>query len=111
MISFHAKVVDLLDVPVSCLTTPQENLTQSQKEQLSMATAGARALWSLSESRHNKEIMRRSGVIPLMARLLQSIHIETVVPIMGCVQQCASQVFPFTLLLSSFYFYFYKLRC
>lgn len=111
MISFHAKVVDLLDVPVSCLTTPQENLTQSQKEQLSMATAGARALWSLSESRHNKEIMRRSGVIPLMARLLQSIHIETVVPIMGCVQQCASQVFPFTLLFSSFYFYIYKLRC
>lgn len=85
------KVVDLLDVPLSCLTTIQENLTQSQKEQLSMATAGARALWSLSESRHNKEIMRRSGVVPLMARLLQSIHIDVVVPIMGCVQQCASQ--------------------
>ena len=94
-------------MPVSCLTTPQESLTLSQKEQLAMATAGARALWSLSESRHNKEIMRRSGVIPLMARLLQSIHIETVVPIMGCVQQCASQVFPFILLFSSFY----KLRC
>jgi hypothetical protein len=92
---------------VSCLTTPQEHLIQSQKEQLAMATAGARALWSLSESRHNKEIMRRSGVIPLMARLLQSIHIETVVPIMGCVQQCASQVFPFTLLLfTSSYFIF-----
>lgn len=86
------KIVDLLDVALSSLTTPQDNLTQSQKEQLAMATAGARALWSLSESRHNKEIMRRSGVVPLMARLLQSIHIEVVVPIMGCVQQCASQV-------------------
>jgi armadillo repeat-containing protein 4 len=86
------KVVDLLDVPLNCLTTIQDNLTQSQKEQLAMATAGARALWSLSESRHNKELMRRSGVVPLMARLLKSIHIEVVVPIMGCVQQCASQV-------------------
>jgi armadillo repeat-containing protein 4 len=85
------KVVDLLDVPLTCLTTPQENLTKLQKEQLSMATAGARALWSLSESIHNKEIMRKSGIVPLMARLLQSIHIEVVVPIMGCVQQCATQ--------------------
>lgn len=86
------KIVDLLDVQLSCLTTPTEILSQNQKEQLNMATSGAKALWSLSESRHNKEIMRRSGVVPLMGQLLKSIHIETVVPIMGCVQQCASQV-------------------
>ena len=86
------KVVDLLDVPLSCLITPRENLSQSQSEQLDMARAGARALWSLSESRHNKEIMRTSGVVPLMGRLLKSTHIDVVVPIMGCVQQCATQV-------------------
>lgn len=86
------KVVDLLDVPLQCLTDTRENLPQAQKEQLSMARAGARALWSLSESKHNKEIMRTSGVVPLMARLLKSSHIDVVVPIMGCVQQCASQV-------------------
>lgn len=97
------KVVDLLDVPLSCLTTTQEFLQQAQREQLAMATAGARALWSLSESRHNKEIMRKSGVVPLMARLLQSIHIEVVVPIMGCVQQCASQVSPLPFFLNTFY--------
>lgn len=56
-----------------------------------MARAGARALWSLSESRHNKEIMRTSGVVPLMARLLKSIHIDVVVPTMGTIQQCATQ--------------------
>lgn len=56
-----------------------------------MARAGAKALWSLSESRHNKEVMRRSGLVPLMGRLLKSIHIDVVVPIMGTVQQCASQ--------------------
>lgn len=86
------KVVDLLDVPLSCLITPIESLLQAQKEQLDMARAGARALWSLSESRHNKEIMRTSGVVPLMGRLLKSTNIEVVVPIMGCVQQCATQV-------------------
>lgn len=86
------KVVDLLDVPLNCLITPRENLAQGQQEQLDMARAGARALWSLSESRHNKEIMRTSGVVPLMGRLLKSTHIDVVVPIMGCVQQCATQV-------------------
>jgi armadillo repeat-containing protein 4 len=86
------KVVDLLDVPLTCLVTLRENLSQSQSEQLDMARAGARALWSLSESRHNKEIMRTSGVVPLMGRLLKSTHIDVVVPIMGCVQQCATQV-------------------
>lgn len=85
------KVVDLLDVNLSCLQTPKDNLNQNLKEQLNMARAGARALWSLSESRHNKEIMRTSGVVPLMARLLKSIHIDVVVPIMGTIQQCASQ--------------------
>lgn len=34
------KIVDLLDVPLNCLITPKENLTQSQKEQLNMARAG-----------------------------------------------------------------------
>lgn len=57
-----------------------------------MARAGAKALWSLSESRLNKEVMRRSGLVPLMGKLLKSIHIDVVVPIMGTVQQCASQV-------------------
>lgn len=81
-----------------------------EKELLDMAKAGARALWSLSESRHNKELMRKSGIVPLMGRLLKSVHIELVVPIMvklskiiikpvttlilylqGTIQQCASQ--------------------
>lgn len=57
-----------------------------------MARAGARALWSLSESRHNKELMRKSGIVPLMARLLKSCHIDVVIPIMGTIQKCASEV-------------------
>lgn len=58
---------------------------------LDMARAGARALWSLSESRHNKELMCKGGIVPLMGRLLKSVHIDIVVPTMGTIQQCASQ--------------------
>jgi len=76
----------------SVLTTPREQLNDVETEMLDKARAGARALWSLSESRHNKELMRKSGLVPLMGRLLKSIHIDVVVPTMGTVQQCASQV-------------------
>ncbi|XP_055710057.1 armadillo repeat-containing protein gudu [Phlebotomus papatasi] len=84
-------LVDLLDVPMRCLVTVWDNLNEDEKAVLTMAKAGARALWSLSESRHNKELMRRFGLVPLMGKLLKSVHIDIVVPIMGTVQQCASQ--------------------
>lgn len=67
---------------ISALQTSRDELAVEEKELLDMAKAGARALWSLSESRHNKELMRKSGIVPLMGRLLKSVHIELVVPIM-----------------------------
>ncbi|XP_037960100.1 armadillo repeat-containing protein gudu [Teleopsis dalmanni] len=85
------KLVDLLDVRLHILQNPRENLTLEEQDLLFMARAGARALWSLSDSRHNKEQMRRSGIVPLMARLLKSVHIDIVIPIMGTIQKCASQ--------------------
>lgn len=86
------QLVDLLDVNVRLLKTMRENLNGDDRELLDMARAGARALWSLSnESRHNKELMRRYGLVPLMARLLRNnVHVDIVVAIMGTVQQCAS---------------------
>lgn len=84
------QLVDLLDVDVKLLKTMRENLNDDERELLDMARAGAKALWSLSESRHNKELMRRFGLVPLMARLLRSVHVDIVVPLMGTVQQCAS---------------------
>lgn len=77
------------------LVTAKDQLNEDQKEQLHMACAGAKALSSLSESRHNKEIMRKYGLVPLMARLLKSIHLDVVIPIMGTCQHCASQVFAY----------------
>lgn len=79
------------------LVTARDQLNEDQEEQLHMARAGAKALSSLSESRHNKEIMRKYGLVPLMARLLKSIHLDVVIPIMGTCQHCASQVLPYLL--------------
>lgn len=84
------QLVDLLDINVKMVKTLRENLNDDEREMLDMARAGAKALWSLSESRHNKELMRRFGLVPLMARMLRSVHVDIVVPIMGTVQQCAS---------------------
>lgn len=62
------------------------------RQQLDMARAGAKALYSLSESKPNKEVMRKYGLVPLMSKLLRSVHIDLVIPIMGTCQQCASEV-------------------
>uniref|UniRef100_A0A8D8B3Q8 Armadillo repeat-containing protein 4 n=2 Tax=Culex pipiens TaxID=7175 RepID=A0A8D8B3Q8_CULPI len=85
------RLVDLLDVPISVLRSQRDQLSEDEREMLDMARAGARALWSLSESRHNKELMCKGGIVPLMGRLLKSVHIDIVVPTMGTIQQCASQ--------------------
>uniref|UniRef100_A0A182T8F9 Armadillo repeat-containing protein 4 n=1 Tax=Anopheles maculatus TaxID=74869 RepID=A0A182T8F9_9DIPT len=85
------RLVDLLDVNMNCLRSQRDQLSEEEREMLDMARAGARALWSLSESRHNKELMCKSGIVPLMGRLLKSVHIDVVVPTMGTIQQCASQ--------------------
>uniref|UniRef100_A0A182K4J8 Armadillo repeat-containing domain-containing protein n=1 Tax=Anopheles christyi TaxID=43041 RepID=A0A182K4J8_9DIPT len=85
------RLVDLLDVNMNCLRSQRDQLSEEEREMLDMARAGARALWSLSESRHNKEQMCKSGIVPLMGRLLKSVHIDVVVPTMGTIQQCASQ--------------------
>lgn len=87
-------IYELNHLPASCsiLLLPREQLTDEQKLQVSMACAGARALCSLSESKPNKEAMRKYGLVPLMSRLLKSIHIDLIVPIMGTCQNCASEV-------------------
>lgn len=62
-----------------------------------MARAGSRALASLSKSVRNIEIMRKYGLVPLMARLLKSIHEDVVIPIMATCSQCAYLVRMFEL--------------
>ncbi|XP_055299330.1 armadillo repeat-containing protein gudu [Sitodiplosis mosellana] len=85
------KLVDLLDVKLDILLMSREQLADEQKLQVNMACAGAQALCSLSESKPNKETMRKFGLVPLMSRLLKSVHIDLIVPIMGTCQNCASE--------------------
>ena len=64
---------------------------ESDKD-INVARCGAMALWSLSKSKKNKHEMRRSGVIPLLASLLKSPHEDMCIPVVGTLQECASEV-------------------
>lgn len=84
--------VDLLDVSNHALTTPFSQLTPQDEEEVRTARAGAKALWSISQSKKNRDTMRKAGCVRLLARLLKSVHGDVVVPVMGTLQQCASEV-------------------
>lgn len=57
-----------------------------------MARCGALALWSCSKSHSNKEAIRKAGGIPLLARLLKTSHENMLIPVVGTLQECASEV-------------------
>ena len=63
-----------------------------EDKDINVARCGAMALWSLSKSKKNKHEMRRSGVIPLLASLLKSTHEDMCIPVVGTLQECASEV-------------------
>nr|CAI5868095.1 unnamed protein product [Callosobruchus analis] len=83
------KLVDFLDVNEVFLKTPPEQLTADQKGLVNMAKAATRALWAISRSSKNIQVMMKSGSVPLLARLLRSIHMDVVVPAVGTISQCA----------------------
>ncbi|XP_037078270.1 armadillo repeat-containing protein 4-like isoform X2 [Pollicipes pollicipes] len=85
------KLVDLLDVDKAVLTQPMESLTPKQLEKLEVAKGGALALWSLAKARKVKECIRMAGGITLLGRLLQSVHTELLISVMGIIQMCASE--------------------
>ncbi|XP_056155767.1 outer dynein arm-docking complex subunit 2 isoform X2 [Lampris incognitus] len=80
------RLVELLDcVPDSATLTPE------QEKDVEVARCGALALWSLSKSTRNKEAIRKAGGIPLLARLLKSPHENMLTPVVGTLQECASE--------------------
>jgi len=88
----ETRQVDLLDVNNHALITPINDLSPEDKQEVQVARAGAKALWSISQSKKNRDEMRKAGCVRLLARLLKSVHGDVVVPIMGTLQQCASEV-------------------
>lgn len=71
--------------------TKREELTGDETEFLDIARAGAKALWSMSSSQRNREAMRKYGMIPLIAKLLKTIHLDVAVPTVGLLQMCANE--------------------
>ena len=67
-------------------------LTAEQERDVEVARCGALALWSCSKSTRNKDAIRRAGGIPLLARLLKSPHEDMLIPVVGTLQECASEV-------------------
>lgn len=55
-----------------------------------VARCGATALWSCSKSGKNKARILQAGAVPLLAQLLQSDNIGLLVPVVGVLEECAS---------------------
>uniref|UniRef100_A0A8C4RWB3 Outer dynein arm docking complex subunit 2 n=1 Tax=Erpetoichthys calabaricus TaxID=27687 RepID=A0A8C4RWB3_ERPCA len=81
------RLVGLLD----CVPSDSANLTPEQEKDIEVARCGALALWSCSKSTRNKEAIRKAGGIPLLARLLKSPHENMLIPVVGTLQECASE--------------------
>ena len=67
-------------------------MTADMELDVAVARCGALALWSCSKSKKNKEAMQRAGAIPLLAKLLKSTHEDMLIPVVGTLQECASEV-------------------
>lgn len=81
-----SKLVGLLDCPA--LNGPMS--TEIERD-IEVARCGALALWSCSKSTKNKQSMKKAGVIPLLARLLKSPHENMLIPVVGTLQECATE--------------------
>ena len=57
-----------------------------------VARSGALALWTCSRSERSKLVMGKSGLIPLLAKLLKSNRPDLLIPVVGTLQECASDV-------------------
>ena len=67
-------------------------MTPDIEKDVEVARCGALALWSCSKSTKNKQAIRKAGGIPLLARLLKSPHEDMLIPVVGTLQECASEV-------------------
>jgi armadillo repeat-containing protein 4 len=85
--------VALLEHTIVNNTSPMstDTVTDDPKN-ISVARAGALALWSLSRSNRNKLAMERAGIIALLAKLLTSSNETMLVPICGIIEECATDV-------------------
>uniref|UniRef100_A0A3P9H9A3 Armadillo repeat containing 4 n=1 Tax=Oryzias latipes TaxID=8090 RepID=A0A3P9H9A3_ORYLA len=79
------KLIKLLD----CFVKSQKKSDHS--ENLEAARCGALALWSCSRSTKNKKAICSAGGIPLLGCLLTSSLESMLIPVVGTLQECASE--------------------
>ncbi|VVC31814.1 Armadillo-type fold,Armadillo,Armadillo-like helical [Cinara cedri] len=84
-------MVNYMDVPYQILKAESETLPVFQQKSFNLMRNCAKALWAMSKSNKNKDVMRRSGIIPVMAKLLTSVHEDVVRSILGIIVNCATQ--------------------
>ncbi|XP_037829249.1 armadillo repeat-containing protein 4 [Kryptolebias marmoratus] len=80
------KLVKLLDCGPN-----STNLNANLEKDVEVARCGVLALWSCSKNTKNKEAIRKAGGIPLLGRLLKSPHEDMLIPVVGTLQECASE--------------------
>ncbi|XP_004693004.1 PREDICTED: armadillo repeat-containing protein 4 [Condylura cristata] len=83
------RLVALLDCRQSAADLAPFSLYETRN--VEVARCGALALWSCSKSFANKEAIRKAGGIPLLARLLKTSHENMLIPVVGTLQECASE--------------------
>ncbi|XP_033021245.1 armadillo repeat-containing protein 4 [Lacerta agilis] len=76
---------------LNCSSMGSSSLNPLQGKEIEVARCGALALWSCSKSSRNKEAIRKAGGIPLLAQLLKSPHSNMLIPVVGTLQECASE--------------------
>ena len=89
--SYFSQQVALLDSASNEHKHKDQSQAETEKD-IDVARCGAMALWSLSHSKKNKHEMRKSGCIPLLASLIKSPHENMCIPVVGTLQECASEV-------------------
>lgn len=58
---------------------------------IKVARGAAHALWALSRSRRNKTLIKRTGGLPLLAKLVKMRQTSILIPVIGTLQECASE--------------------
>ncbi|KAJ7395879.1 hypothetical protein BTVI_150851 [Pitangus sulphuratus] len=70
-----------------------------QAKDTEIARCGALALWSCSKSTKNKKAIRKAGGIPLLATWLKCSDANILIPVVGTLQECASEVILFNIFI------------
>ena len=79
------KLVKLLDLGQG------QAVETADATKINMARCASLALWSCSKSNKTKIAIRKAGAIRLLATLLKSTHENMLIPVVGTLQECASE--------------------